>query len=131
MSPAQQALVLSVGRDHVLSSYGENLRRQGAALKQRPAANANDPDHAMALVKWPESDLAKLRDATIRFLDARVSDKALGEQDREDYGRILESLRAYVSGNNGYWKVRSLPPSLRFQEWRDPDGKKGWDQELK
>ena len=42
LSPAQQALVVSVGRDHVLSSYGENLRQQGAKLKQILTANDND-----------------------------------------------------------------------------------------
>ena len=43
---------------------------------------------------------------------------------------ILESLRAYVSANNGYWKVREVPNALRFQG-DDPDGKKSWDQKLK
>ncbi len=132
MSPAQRALVVSVGRDHVISSYGENLRQQGGKLREILAANAQDPDpaHDMVLVQWPEADLARLRDATIRFLDARVSDAALGEQDREDYGRILEALRAYVSSNNGYWKVRDVPVALRFQGWRSPGGKT-WDQELR
>ncbi|HEY5996932.1 MAG TPA: hypothetical protein VIU29_07910 [Candidatus Deferrimicrobiaceae bacterium] len=132
MSPAQQALVMTVGRDHVVSSYGENLRRQGASLKRILAANDQDPDpaHSMVLVQWPDGDLARLKDATIEFLDARVSDAALGEQDREDYGRVLESLREYVGANNGYWKVRGVPGALRFQGWRSPDGKR-WDQELK
>ncbi len=133
LSPAQQTLVLSVGRDHVISSYGENLSQQGARLKQILTANSNDknPDNDMVLVQWPESDLALLRDATIQFLNARVSDAALGEQDRKDYGRILESLRVYVSGNSGYWKVREVPNDLRFEGWYDPDGKKSWDQNLK
>lgn len=130
MSPAQQALVMSVGRDHVISSYGENLRQQGAKLREILSANANDPDpaHGMVLVQWPPADLARLRDATIRFLDARVSDGKLGEQDREDYARILEALRVYVSGNNGYWKIRDVPAAFRFQGWRGPDGR-SWDQE--
>ena len=83
------------------------------------------------LVQWPQSDLTLLRDATIQFLNARVSDAALSEQDRKDYGRILESLRQYVSSNNGYWKVREVPSALRFQGWYDPSGKKSWDQHLK
>ena len=49
----------------------------------------------------------------------------------KDYGKILESLRTYVSSNNGYWKVREVPSALRFQGWYDPDGKKSWDQNLK
>ncbi|MGE5172308.1 MAG: hypothetical protein ACM3MD_00610 [Betaproteobacteria bacterium] len=133
LSPAQQTLVLSVGRDHVISSYSENIRQQGAKLKQILTANDNDknPDNDMVLVQWPQSDLALLRDATIQFLNVRVSDAALSEQDRKDYGRILESLRTYVSSNNGYWKVREVPNALRFQGWYDPDGKKSWDQNLK
>jgi TRAP-type mannitol/chloroaromatic compound transport system substrate-binding protein len=133
LSPAQQTLVLSVGRDHVISSYGENLRQQGAKLKQILTANDNDanPGNDMVLVRWPESDLALLTDATIQFLNARVSDAALGEQDRKDYGRVLESLRTYVSGNSGYWRVREVPNDLRFQGWRDPNGKESWEQNLK
>ncbi len=133
LSPAQRALVQSVGRDHVISSYSENLRQQGAKLKQILTANDNDtnPGNDMVLVQWPESDLALLKDATIQFLNARASDASLGDQDRKDYGRILESLRSYVSSNNGYWKVREVPTGLRFQGWTNPDGKKSWDQNLK
>jgi TRAP-type mannitol/chloroaromatic compound transport system substrate-binding protein len=133
LSPGQQALVMSVARDHVVSSYGENLRQQGAMLKQILTANDADknPDNDLVLVQWPQSDLALLRDATIQFLNARVSDATLSEQDRKDYGQILESLRQYVSSNNGYWKVREVPSALRFQGWYDPDGKKSWDQTLK
>jgi TRAP-type mannitol/chloroaromatic compound transport system substrate-binding protein len=133
LSPGQQALITSVARDHVVSSYGENLRQQGAKLKQILTANDADKnrDNDMVLVQWPQSDLTLLRDATIQFLNARVSDAALSEQDRKDYGRILESLRQYVSSNNGYWKVREVPSALRFQGWYDPSGKKSWDQHLK
>ena len=133
LSPVQQALVMSVGRDNVISSYGENLRQQGAKLNQILTANDADknPDNDLVLVQWPQSDLALLRDATIQFLNARVSDATLSEQDRKDYGRILESLRKYVSSNNGYWKVREVPSALRFQGWYDPDGKESWDQHLK
>jgi hypothetical protein len=133
LSPAQQALVVSVGRDHVLSSYGENLRQQGAKLKQILTANDNDgiAENDLVLVHWPESDLALLKDATIQFLNARASDAKLSEQDRKDYGKILESLRKYVSSNNGYWKVREVPNHLRFQGWYDAEGKQSWDQNLK
>lgn len=133
LSPAQQALVMTVGRDHIISSYGENLRQQGAALKKILTANDNDgnPANDMVLVQWPEKDLALLRDATIQFLNARASDAKLSEQDRRDYVTILESLRKYVSNNNGYWKVRDVPNALRFQGWSSPDGKESWDQKLK
>jgi hypothetical protein len=133
MSPAQKTLVLSVARDHVVSSYGENLRQQGAKLQQILTANDNDkdPNNDLVLVQWPQSDLTLLKDAAIQFLNARTSDTAINEQDRKDYGAILESLRKYVSINNGYWKVREVPTALRFQGWNDPDGKKSWDQQLK
>ncbi len=133
LSPAQQALVMSVGRDHVLSSYGENLRQQGDKLRQILTANDNDgiAENDLVLVQWPEKDLALLRDATIQFLNGRISDAKLGEQDRNDYANILESLRKDVSSNNGYWKVREVPNALRFQGWSGPDGKESWDQPLK
>jgi len=133
LSPAQQTLIMSVGRDNVLSSYGENLRQQGAKLKHILTANDNDgiADNDLVLVQWPQSDLVLLKDATIQFLNARASDTTLNEQDRKDYSTILGSLRIYVSNNNGYWKVREVPTALRFQGWYDPDGKKSWDQNLK
>jgi hypothetical protein len=133
MSAAQQALVMSVGRDHVVSSYGEILRQQGPKLQQILTANDGDKiaENDLVLVQWPLGDLVLLKDATIQFLNARVSDVKLGEQDRKDYGKILESLRVYVSSNNGYWKVREVPSALRFQGWQDPEGRKGWDQSVK
>ncbi len=132
LSPAQQALVKSVARDHLVSSYGENLAQQGAMLKAILTANDGDniADNDLLLVQWPESDLALLRDATIEFLDARTTDAALSDQDRKDYIRILDALRKYVSSNNGYWKVREVPNTLRFQGWKDPEGN-SWDQKIK
>lgn len=133
LSPGQQALVLTIGRDHVISSYSQNLSQQGARLKQILTANDGDKNagNDLVLVQWPPGDLALLRDATIQFLNTRVSDTQLSEQDRMDYGKILESLRMYVNSNNGYWKVREVPNDIRFQDWTDPDGKKSWDQSLK
>jgi len=133
LSPAQQALVKSVARDHVLSSYGETVRKQGEALQKILTANDGDgnPGNDLILAQWPEKDLTLLRNATIRFLNAHASDKSLSEQDRKDFGTILESLRAYVSANSAYWKARDVPPALRFQGWKDPDGRKGWEQKLK
>jgi hypothetical protein len=133
LTPAQQALIISVSRDHVLLSYAENMRQQGAKLKEILTANddAGKPENDLVLVQWPEKDLALLAEATIQFLNARTSDAKLSEQDRKDYGKILESLRKYVSANNGYWKVREVPNALRFQGWSDPDGKQSWDQKLR
>jgi len=133
LSPAQQTLVQSVARDHVLTSYAENLRQQGAKLKEILTANdglADEKKH-LVLVAWPESDLKLLKDATIQVLNARVADPAIAEPDRKDYARILEALRAYVSANSGYWKVREVPNALRFQGWLDPEGKKPWEQNLR
>ncbi len=133
LTPAQQVLVKSVARDHVLSSYGETLRKQGETLQKILTANDGDgnPANDLVLVQWPDGDLALLRDATIEFLNAHASDKTLSEQDRKDFGTILESLRAYVSANSAYWKVRDVPTALRFQGWKDPEGKKAWEQKLK
>jgi len=133
LSQAQQTLVRSVARDHVLSSYGETLRKQGETLQKILMANDGDtnPDNDLVLAQWPDKDLALLRDATIEFLNAQSSDKSLSEQDRKDFSTILESLRSYVSSNSGYWKMRDVPTALRFQGWTDPEGKKGWEQKLK
>ena len=133
LNPAQQALVQTVARDHVLTSYAENLRQQGAKLKEILTANdglADEKKH-LVLVAWPESDLKLLRNATIQFLNARVADPAIAEPDRKDYTRILEALRTYVSANSGYWKVREVPNGIRFEGWMDPEGKKTWEQKLK
>lgn len=133
LSPAQQALVSSVARDHVLSSYAENIRQQGQKLKEILTANDGDANEKkrLVLVQWPQGDLTLLKDATIQFLNARISDAKLAEQDRKNYASILDALRTYVSLNNGYWKVRDVPTALRFQGWLDPDGKRSWDQTLK
>ena len=133
LSPAQQALVQTVARDNVLTSYGENLRQQGAKLREILTANDALPDEKkrLVLVSWPEKDLKLLRDATIQFLNGRVSDATIAEADRKDFARILEALRSYVASNSGYWKVREVPSGLRFEGWTDPEGKKSWEQKLR
>ncbi|MGO9117286.1 MAG: hypothetical protein ACLQPD_06695 [Desulfomonilaceae bacterium] len=131
LTPAQQTLFMSVARDHVLTSYGENLGQQGEKLREILAANRGEPGKEIVLVHWPEKDLALLRDATIQFLNAQAADEKLSEQDRKDFSTILESLRKYIAANNGYWKVRDVPATLRFQGWNDPTGKQSWDQPLK
>jgi TRAP-type mannitol/chloroaromatic compound transport system substrate-binding protein len=119
LSPAQQILVHTVARDHVISSYGENLRQQGPALQFILDANKHDgdPDNDVVLAEWPRRDQVRLRDATIRFLTARADDPALPAADRADYVRILESLRLYVRANDRYWDRRQVEPSLRFEDW--------------
>jgi hypothetical protein len=88
----------------------------------------DDPNNDMVLAQWPEADLARLRDATIRFLNARTTDEGIGAQDREDYARILDALRIYVRDNNIYWAVRRVPPEMRFKGWASPDGQ-SWTQD--
>ena len=131
LTPAQQTLFMSVARDHVISSYGENLRKQGEKLREILTANKGEAGKELVLVQWPEKDLALLRDATIQILNAQTSDEKLSEKDRKDFTSILESLRKYVAANNGYWKVRDVPTTLRFQGWNDPTGKQSWDEPLK
>jgi hypothetical protein len=121
LDPAQQILVRTVARDHVIASYGENLRQQGPALQFILNANKNDgdPDNDVVLVEWPRRDQRRLRDAAIRFLRARVDDPALPAGDRADYARILEALRRYVKANDRYWDRRQVETSLRFEGWAD------------
>ncbi|HEU4728498.1 MAG TPA: hypothetical protein VFT22_11425 [Kofleriaceae bacterium] len=124
MGPAQQLLIQTVARDHVLSSYAENMRQQGAALSVIMDANKHDgdPDNDMVMVKWPERDQARLRDATIRFLNARVDDPALPAGDRADFARIIEALRVYVRANDRYWDHRQVHTSMRFEDWANKAG---------
>jgi TRAP-type mannitol/chloroaromatic compound transport system substrate-binding protein len=124
LSAGQQILIQTVARDHVISSYGENMRQQGSALQVILDANKHDadPDNDMVMVRWPMRDQMRLRDATIRFLNARSDDPALPAGDRADYARILEALRVYVHANDHYWDHRQVNPSLRFEDWANRGG---------
>jgi len=119
LTPAQQITIQTVAREHVISSYAENLRQQGAALQVIMEANKNDntPENDLIMAKWPQRDQVRLRDATIRFLNARADDQALPANDRADYVRILDALRLYVHTNNQYWDNRQVATSLRFEDW--------------
>lgn len=129
LTEAQKTLVMSVGRDHVASSYGENLRQQGGKLQEVLNANKKDADKSndIVLVRWPDSDLKLLKDATIQFLNDRTKDQSLKKEDRKDYKEILNAFREYVSNNNDYWKIRNVPTTFRFIDWVDKEGKKSWD----
>lgn len=124
MSPAQQLLMQTVARDHVMSSYAENMRQQGAMLQTILDANKHDGDREnnLVLTRWPIRDQVRLRNATIRFLNARASDTALPGADRADYTRILEALRLYVRANDRYWDHREVNPMLRFEDWTNNAG---------
>jgi hypothetical protein len=124
LGPAQQILVHTVARDHVVSSYGENLRQQGPALQFILDANDSDadPDNDIVLVQWPGRDQERLRDATIRFLTARADDPVLPADDRADYVRILEALRLYVRASDRYWDHRQVDTSMRFEDWANRAG---------
>jgi TRAP-type mannitol/chloroaromatic compound transport system substrate-binding protein len=124
LSPAQQALASSVARDNVLSSFAENMRQQGAALKVILEANRNDtdPNNDLVLVNWPRRDLERLSAATINFLNARVNDAALPAADRQDLATILEALRNYVRDSDRYWDERRVNPQMRFDSWKNPAG---------
>ena len=119
LTQPQQMLALTVARDHVVSTYGENLRQQGPALDYILNANKADtnPENDMVLVEWPDRDQERLRDATIRFLNARGDDTTLPAGDRTDYVRILEAFRAYVNANDRYWDRRQVPTRERFDDW--------------
>jgi len=124
MSKAQQVLIQTVARDHVLSSYGENMRSQGAALKTILDANKRDGDRSndMVLSTWGNRDQLKLRNATIKFLNDRIHDEALPAADRSDYKHVLEALRRYVQANDKYWDVREVRTQTRFEDWANQSG---------
>jgi TRAP-type mannitol/chloroaromatic compound transport system substrate-binding protein len=124
MSVAQQALTSSVARDHVLSSYAENMQRQGDALRWVLAANRGDHDRHddLVLSEWPERDLERLSIATNQILNERTADPSLPSEDRQDLSTILETLRTYVRSNFQYWTTRAVRSELRFKHWRSPTG---------
>jgi TRAP-type mannitol/chloroaromatic compound transport system substrate-binding protein len=132
LTPAQQELAKSMGRDHVVSSYGENLMTQGPSLSFILNANRNDtnPNNDIVLTAWPKKDMELLRDATIQFLNARAIDPALNVVDREDYVTVLEALRKYVRSNDLYWDVRQVPTRMRFEDWENPNGE-SWEDKRK
>lgn len=123
-STAQQLLAQVVARDHLVSSYADNVRVQGDAFQVILDANNKDgnPGNDMVLVPWPAKDLARLRDATIRVLNARSLDTSFPAGDRADYGKMLETLRLYVRANDRYWNVRRVDASLRFVDWVSASG---------
>jgi TRAP-type mannitol/chloroaromatic compound transport system substrate-binding protein len=125
MSAAQRALLQSVARDHVISSYGENMRKQGAAMRTILNANKADGNNALVLVQWPKEDQALLRDATIAFLNARAADSSLGD-DRADFVRVIEAYRSYVRANDVYWDDRGVNVRMRFDDWANGRGE-GWE----
>lgn len=116
---AQQVLVRTVARDHVLSSYADSLRRQGPALDIILNANKQDkdPSNDLVLSRWPMHDQRLLRDATIKFLNARGNDTIFSMGDRADYGLIIEALRLYVRSNDVYWSHRQVDTDSRFDDW--------------
>lgn len=111
LSTSQQVLTQLVARDHVLASYGDNMRGQGRALKMILGVTN------MVLVQWPAKDLVRLQDATVRFLNARGKDLSIPTDDRTEYNRILEALRSYIHDNIQYWEVRGIDPRSRFIDW--------------
>jgi TRAP-type mannitol/chloroaromatic compound transport system substrate-binding protein len=124
LSNGQRLMLSLAARSHVLSSYAENLRRQGAALRAILGANKSDgnPSNDMILTRWPARDQTRLQDATIRFLNARVDDPALRPDDRADYARMLEAIRVHVRENALYWSRREVNTSLRFEDWSSRSG---------
>jgi hypothetical protein len=128
LTPAQQMLALTVARDHVVSTYGENLRQQGPALEYILNANKADanPDNDMVLSIWPDKDQARLREAAIRYLNARADDATLPAADRDDYLRLLEATRTYVHSSDRYWDRRQVSTRERFEDWTNSLGEQ-WE----
>jgi hypothetical protein len=132
MTEAQRTLVRSVGRDNVLTSYGDNLAAQGEFLTKilNDKKDDGDPANDMVLSSWPKKDQRLLREATIQFLNERASNTSFPVADRSDYMNVLEALRKYVNENDRYWDVREVPTKDRFEEWKNTDGA-GWEDSNK
>ncbi|HYG68531.1 MAG TPA: hypothetical protein VD838_12755, partial [Anaeromyxobacteraceae bacterium] len=124
LTPEQQALAKVVARENILSSYGENMAKQGPAVKYILDANRGDADTSndIMLVEWPKKDQERMRAAAVQFLNARPTDSSLPEQDRADYVTILEALRKYVASGDLYWDHKSVKPASRFDGWTNDLG---------
>jgi hypothetical protein len=134
MTDAQRTLIRSVGRDNVVTSYGDNLAAQGEFLSKilNDKKNDGDPSNDMVLTAWPKKDLELLRDATIQFLNARAGDTVLDPigNDRSDYMNILEALRKHVQANDLYWDIRQVPTKMRFEDWENVN-RESWEDKNK
>jgi hypothetical protein len=124
LNTAQQTLAYSVARDHVLASYGENMRQQGAALRYILDVNRYDadPNNDLVLVKWPKADQELMIQSTIAMLNDRVYDATLPATDRRDYKTVLEALRKYVATSDVYWDDRKVESKIRFNAWKNEAG---------
>jgi hypothetical protein len=124
MTEAQRALIKSVGRDNVVTSYGDNLAAQGEFLTRilNDKKDDGDPSNDMVLSGWPKKDQELLREATIQFLNARASDASLSATDRSDYMNVLEALRKFVAENDRYLDIRQVTTKDRFDGWANTDG---------
>jgi TRAP-type mannitol/chloroaromatic compound transport system substrate-binding protein len=130
---AQHALVQTMGRENMLTSYAETLQQQGDRLQQILLANRddNDPSNDMVLSRWPERDLKFMQDQTIVYLNEHGRDTRLPGVDRQDYREMLSALRRYVSHNSAYWRIREVDLRLRFDDWNDDDSGEPWRQILR
>lgn len=119
LSAGQKTLVMSVARDHVASSYGANMKKQGPALKAILDRNRSEKER-IVLVQWPERDLKLLEEATGRYLEdvgkIRPDDPDAVKESKADYAELLEAMRAYRSEQAEYWKVRDVPGAVRFAD---------------
>jgi hypothetical protein len=124
LSDAQRVMVYTVARDHVISSYGENMRQQGPAMRFILDANQGDgdPSNDMVFTLWPKKAQQQLRDATVQFLNDRFYDPSLPQADRDDYKTVLEAYRKYVLANDVYWDDRAVESRMRFADWQNEDG---------
>jgi hypothetical protein len=124
LTAQQQALAKVMARENLVSSYGENMARQGAALKYILDSNRGDgiPGNDMQLVQWPKDDQTRMRAATVQFLNARATDPAFTVEAREDYVTVLEALRKYVSSGDLYWDPRGVSAKTRFDDWTNGAG---------
>jgi TRAP-type mannitol/chloroaromatic compound transport system substrate-binding protein len=109
LSAGQRVMIATEARWSVLSSYAQNMRQQGPALKVIL-------DSGVVMSQWPARDLARLRDATIKAVNARATDQSLSAADRSDYSRVLEALRIYVRANAAYWDT-AIDTHGRFSGW--------------
>lgn len=112
----RQDLLRTVALGNVATSYAENSRRQGWAIRR--ILGTDDLSHGVVLSRWPDVDLATLRAASRAFIESRRTDPRMSQDDRDDYVRVVDALLDYLQDEESYEPVRRMPEMPEVQDVR-------------
>lgn len=102
LSQPQKLLVATVAKESLLSSYADNVSKQGRSLQ-------TIVDNGVVVSRWAPKDLSLLRDVTARVLEERYQDPTVPLVDRAEYKFMMMALNSYIRENSQYWTMRRAP----------------------